>query len=108
MQPSKIPDLLLDVRGVTQRYGDHTALHGVDLRVAPGEAVALLGPNGAGKSTLVSCLLGLVRPVEGTVRVCGTEPDEAVAAGRVGAMLQDAGLPAETRVGELLTLFRAL
>ncbi|WP_051471606.1 ABC transporter ATP-binding protein [Patulibacter minatonensis] len=102
------PSLLLDLRGVTQRYGRTTVLHGIDLRVAPGEAVALLGPNGAGKSTAVSVLLGLSRPAEGTVSVCGRTPDHAVAAGCVGAMLQDAGLPDNTKVGQLVSLFAAI
>jgi ABC-2 type transport system ATP-binding protein len=108
MNASPDPALLLDLRDVTQRYGSTTVLHGVDLRVAPGEAVALLGPNGAGKSTLVSVLLGLARPVTGTAQVCGRTPARAVADGCVGAMLQDAGLPDNTRVGQLVSLFAAL
>ena len=58
--------------------------------------VALLGPNGAGKSTTISLLLGLLRPHEGTVEVLGTTARNAVAQGRVGAMLQTgsgSGLP---------------
>ena len=47
------------------------ALRGVDLDVAPGEAVALLGPSGSGKSTLLTILAGLIRPSAGTVRVAG-------------------------------------
>ncbi|MEV4419227.1 ABC transporter ATP-binding protein [Patulibacter sp. NPDC049589] len=108
MTDSPDPAMLLDLRGVTQRYGTTTVLHGIDLRVAPGEAVALLGPNGAGKSTAVSVLLGLARPASGTARVCGRTPADAVAAGCVGAMLQDAGLPDNTRVGQLVSLFAAL
>jgi ABC-2 type transport system ATP-binding protein len=100
--------LLLDLRAVTQRYGATTVLHGIDLRVAPGEAVALLGPNGAGKSTAVSVLLGLARPASGTARVCGRDPGRAVQDGCVGAMLQDAGLPEGTHVGQLVSLFAAL
>jgi ABC-2 type transport system ATP-binding protein len=108
MTASLEPSLLLDLRGVTQRYGETTVLHGIDLSVAPGEAVALLGPNGAGKSTAVSVLLGLARPTEGAVSVCGRSPGDAVAAGCVGAMLQDAGLPDNTRVGQLVGLFAAI
>ncbi|WP_210492033.1 ABC transporter ATP-binding protein [Patulibacter sp. SYSU D01012] len=100
--------LLLDLRGVEQSYGARPVLHGVDLRVAPGEAVALLGPNGAGKSTLVSVLLGLARPTAGTATVCGRPAERAVADGCVGAMLQDAGLPDGTRVLQLVSLFAAL
>lgn len=73
--------------------------------------VALLGPNGAGKSTTISVLLGLIRPQEGRVEVLGTDPREAVADGRVGAMLQagsGVGLPPGVRVDQALRLVRRL
>lgn len=101
-------DSILDLRRLTHHYGEVAALSGVDLEIRPGEAVALLGPNGAGKSTTVSILLGLLTPDAGTATVCGRTPREAVAAGLVGAMLQDAGLPAGAKVGELVAMFAAL
>ncbi len=52
-------------------HGSRPVLHGVDLRVAPGEVVGLLGPNGAGKTTTMRVLLGLHRPDAGTVAVDG-------------------------------------
>ena len=55
----------LSVRGLTKAYGPVTVLRGVDLDVAPGEAVAVLGENGAGKSTLSSIIAGLTRPSGG-------------------------------------------
>jgi branched-chain amino acid transport system ATP-binding protein len=58
---------LLDARGVTKRFAGITALHAVDLQVDPGEFVGLIGPNGAGKTTFFNCLLGILRPDEGTV-----------------------------------------
>jgi ABC-2 type transport system ATP-binding protein len=97
--------------GVHHRYGPHVALRGVDLRVGRGETVALLGPNGAGKSTALSLLLGLRRPQAGTVEVLGTTPRMAVAAGRVGAMLQTgsgAGLPSGVKVKAVLELVRRM
>ncbi len=65
--------LLLDARGVTKRFAGITALHAVDLHVAPNEFVGLIGPNGAGKTTFFNCLLGLLRPEEGTVRFDGRD-----------------------------------
>lgn len=55
------------VRDLVCRFGDKTALDGVDLAIAPGEIRALLGPNGAGKTTLIRVLSGLVKPKQGSV-----------------------------------------
>ncbi len=58
---------LVQLRGVEVRFGPVRALHGIDLRIAPGERVALIGANGCGKSTLLRVLHGLVKPSAGTV-----------------------------------------
>jgi len=117
---SIVPDPILDTGGaapalrfgdVVRRYGRHVALDHLDLQVARGETVALLGPNGAGKSTTISLLLGLLRPHGGCVEVLGTSPRQAVADGRVGAMLQTgsgSGLPPGVRVSGVLELVRRL
>lgn len=59
-----------------------TALHGIDLEVAPGDFFALLGPNGAGKSTTIGIISSLVNKTEGTVRVFGHDIDTALAAAK--------------------------
>ncbi len=61
-------DPLVEGRGISVRYGRHTILERIDLAVHRGEIVTIIGPNGAGKTILVRTLLGLVRPVAGTVR----------------------------------------
>jgi ABC-2 type transport system ATP-binding protein len=94
--------------GVTRRYGQVTAVDHLSLGIQRGQTVALLGPNGAGKTTTVELLLGLINPDAGVVRLFGGPPADAVAAGRVGAMLQDAGLPQGARVAELVDLLRSL
>ena len=66
----------LELRDVTVRYGDTTALDGVSMAVAPGEVVALLGPSGSGESTLLRAIAGLARPVAGEIRWRG-EPRRA-------------------------------
>jgi branched-chain amino acid transport system ATP-binding protein len=67
--------LTLDVAGVRSGYGRTDVLHGVDLRVPAGRAVALLGSNGAGKSTLLKTIAGLVPTRAGSIRFQG-EPVE--------------------------------
>jgi branched-chain amino acid transport system ATP-binding protein len=66
---------MLEVRGITTRYGPLTVLRGVSLRVEAGEIACLLGPNGAGKTTLIRTLLGIVTPVEGSVWFEGARID---------------------------------
>jgi branched-chain amino acid transport system ATP-binding protein len=61
---------MLECRGLAVRYGQHEALHGVALGVAPGEIVVILGANGAGKSTLLQAIAGLV-PSSGEIRLDG-------------------------------------
>jgi ABC-2 type transport system ATP-binding protein len=63
-------------RGMIKFYGDFQALYGVDLEVQRGEIFGFLGPNGAGKTTTIRCLLDLIRPNGGTVRVLGIDPQE--------------------------------
>jgi ABC-2 type transport system ATP-binding protein len=67
-------DAVAVVRGLTRSYAPRTrALDGVDVDVAAGEVFGLLGPNGAGKSTFVRCLMGLLVPDAGTVRLLGQD-----------------------------------
>jgi branched-chain amino acid transport system ATP-binding protein len=64
---------LLDVRGVTKRFGGLLANDDVSFAVGEGEIVSIIGPNGAGKSTLFNCITGFYRPNAGTVRYRGRD-----------------------------------
>jgi len=100
------------LRGLRKTYrtsdGPIEAVRGIDLDIAAGQTLALLGPNGAGKSTTIDMLLGLSRPDAGTVTVFGGTPEEAVAAGSVGAMLQAGALMRDLTVRELLLQLASL
>jgi ABC-2 type transport system ATP-binding protein len=102
------PNPIASFERVTRRYGQVTAIDGLSLQIRSGETVALLGPNGAGKTTAVELLLGLAHPDAGVVQLFGGPTAVAVAAGRVGAMLQDAGLPQGAKVAELIGLVHSL
>lgn len=97
---------IIEATALTKRYGDLTAVAGLDLRIGPGERVAILGPNGAGKTTTIEMLLGLRRPSGGQVRLFGLEPDQPRARARVGAMLQDTAVPESLTVAETVDLVR--
>jgi branched-chain amino acid transport system ATP-binding protein len=62
---------ILEVNGVTKRFGGLVAVNGVTFSVEPGEIFGLIGPNGAGKTTLLNCVAGALRPNDGTVRFDG-------------------------------------
>ncbi|WP_299784618.1 ATP-binding cassette domain-containing protein [uncultured Roseobacter sp.] len=62
---------LIDMRGITKRFGGVTALSGVNLTAYPGEVLAIVGDNGAGKSTLIKVLTGVYQPTEGEIFLDG-------------------------------------
>src|SRR3984957_19614368 len=62
---------VLEVRGLTKRYGGLTAVKNLDLEVHAGEIFGLIGPNGAGKSTAMKSIMGIERPTSGTVTFQG-------------------------------------
>jgi len=65
--------VLLEVRGVSKRFGGVMALNGVSMAVAEGELVGLIGPNGAGKTTLFHVIAGFLKPDAGSIRFAGRE-----------------------------------
>jgi ABC-2 type transport system ATP-binding protein len=114
---------MIEVRGLTKRYGAKTAVDGLTFGIEPGKVTGFLGPNGAGKTTTMRCILGLDYADEGTITVGGQDyHDLAYPMREVGALLdaksvhggrsaynhllclaQTNGLP-RSRVGEVLDL----
>ena len=70
---------MIEINGLTKRYGDKTAVDGLSFVVEPGVVTGFLGPNGAGKSTTMRMIAGLDRPDSGTVRVNGKNYPQAPA-----------------------------
>ena len=64
-------DKILRMRGVVKKYGDFTALKGVDFSIKKREIVTIIGPSGSGKSTLLRCMNGLTEPTEGEISLNG-------------------------------------
>ena len=84
---------IIELVGLTKKYGSHTAVDHLNLSINKGEVFGLLGPNGAGKSTTILMMLGLTEPTSGYVRVCGIDststPVEVKK--KVGYMPEDVG-----------------
>ena len=87
---------LLELRGISKRFGAVQALTDVDFEIYPAEVVALVGDNGAGKSTLIKCIAGVHQPDEGEIYIEGREvkiqtPSEATRLG-IETVYQDLAL----------------
>src|ERR1700733_8286389 len=81
----------IETVGLTKRFGERTALDGIDLQVPRGVAFGFLGPNGAGKTTIIRTLLGLTPASAGTMNVLGhpVPAESAQAPDRVGAIVEE-------------------
>ncbi len=100
----------IDVRGITKRFGDFTAVNGISFTVERGETLALLGPNGAGKSTLIRMLTTLMLPTSGTALVDGADivQDPDTVRHAIGVIPQAMTSDMELSCRENLTIFAKL
>ncbi len=98
-------EAVVRVEELSKRFGRCVALDRVSLTVARGSVLGLLGPNGAGKTTLIKCLLGLLRPTDGTVRTLGEEPWKfrGVTKARIGYVPQEAQIYPWMKVRDALS-----
>jgi phospholipid/cholesterol/gamma-HCH transport system ATP-binding protein len=81
---SAVPKISL--RGVTKSFGDKKVLRGIDLDVAAGESVVVIGGSGTGKSVLLKCILGLMRPDAGSIKIDDQETVALANGGRADVM----------------------
>jgi ABC-2 type transport system ATP-binding protein len=101
---------VIEVRGLSKRFGERFALRDLDLELFAGECLGLLGPNGAGKSTTVRILSTLLRPTSGEVRVLGLDPvaDADRLRARIGVVPQEVALYDKLTARENLDFFAGL
>ena len=88
----------IEITGLKKSFGDHHVLRGVDLDVKEGRSLVIIGGSGSGKSVLIKCILGLIRPDRGAIRVDGrniakqSAADKRMIASQAGMLFQGAAL----------------
>ena len=100
-------DALIELTGVSKRYGAHAALDSVDLAVSAGQFVALVGGSGSGKTTLLKTVNGLIAPDAGRVSVAGEDVAAAephLLRRRIGYVFQEVGLFPHLTVAENIAI----
>ncbi len=102
-----MPESLISARGLTKKYGDFTAVDGIDFDVAKGESFGLLGPNGAGKSTTMRIIAATSRRSSGTISILGRDPEEhgPQVRAHLGVVPQQDNLDTELTVTENLYIY---
>jgi ABC-2 type transport system ATP-binding protein len=102
-------DHVIEIEGVTRRFGAKRALDNVSVSVPRGVVFGLVGANGAGKTTLIRHVLGLLRAQSGSVRVFGLDPvkEPVSVLSRIGYLSEEGDLPGWMRVDELMRYMRA-
>ncbi len=103
------PAAVVEVRGLSKRFGQRTVLRGVDCAVGRGRVTAVLGPNAAGKSTLIKVILGIVRADAGEVLIDGARVDgDPAYRAVIGYMPQAARFPENLTGRKVLAMLRDL
>lgn len=90
------------LRGVTKRFGSHTAVDGLDLEIPRGSLYGLLGPNGSGKTTTIRMIMGILHPDEGTVDLLGSDNPDDTRRRRVGYLPEERGVYRKMKVLDFL------
>ncbi|TFE00069.1 ABC transporter ATP-binding protein [Jeotgalibacillus sp. R-1-5s-1] len=101
---------ILQVKGVTKRFGNFKALSGVDFNINKGEVFGFIGPNGAGKSTTIKILLGILKPTSGSATIFGLDAwkNSVEIHKKIAYVPGDANLWPNLTGGEVIDLFLKL
>src|ERR1035437_1420744 len=101
-------ELALDIRGITKRYADFSAVLNLSLAVPKGAVYGLLGPNGAGKTTSIRMILNIIAPDEGTITVFGRPNTDQASLDRIGYLPEERGLYKKMQVRRVLRFLAQL
>jgi ABC-2 type transport system ATP-binding protein len=101
---------IIEVSGLTKKFGDFTAVDNISFKVKKGETFAFLGPNGAGKSTTIKMLTTLLSPTNGTISINGEDPDknQDMVRKQFGIVFQDPSLDDDLTAWENMNLHAIL
>ncbi|ACV27193.1 ABC transporter ATP-binding protein [Kangiella koreensis] len=99
---------MIEVRGISKRYGDLQAVDNLSITIEKGHIFGLLGPNGAGKSTTISMMCGLISPDMGTVQLNGEKPTDKATKHKIGLIPQSIALYEELSALDNLSFFADL
>jgi ABC-2 type transport system ATP-binding protein len=101
-------DLALEIRAVSKRYAEHTAVDSLSLSVPKGTVYGLLGPNGAGKTTTIRMVLNIIAPDEGTISLFGQPNTDRNILDRLGYLPEERGLYKKMKVRDVLRFLAEL
>ena len=101
-------ELALEIRGISKRYAEHTAVDALSLAVPQGTVYGLLGPNGAGKTTTIRMVLNIIAPDEGTITMFGAANTDRRIIDRVGYLPEERGLYKKMQVRRVLRFLAEL
>jgi ABC-2 type transport system ATP-binding protein len=103
-------EVAIQTKGLIKNYGNVRALRGVDLEVRKGEIFGFLGPNGAGKTTTIRCMLDLIRPQGGSIKILGIDPqaDPVSVRARVGYLPGELSMESNLKVESQLRYYADL
>ncbi len=101
-------ELALDIRGISKRYAEHTAVRSLTLAVPTGAVYGLLGPNGAGKTTSIRMILNIIAPDSGTITLLGRPNTDPGILDRIGYLPEERGLYKKMQVRRVLRFLAEL
>ena len=101
-------DNAIDIRSISKRYAEHTAVRELTLRVPVGSVYGLLGPNGAGKTTTIRMILNIIAPDTGTINIFGRPSNDPDITERMGYLPEERGLYRKMQVRNVLRFLAEL